>query len=550
MPDTYLAVTIGPIYKFMQEARKTRELWCISFTFSRLMKHLIDTFSKEADLISPDNKVEQPLHGAGVFPDRCYFKLKNNFLDDTDIQSLKQESFQAFINETGIDEKASGAYQIYIVQAFVDANPIGELNKMLDALELQQLYHQQPILNWNEYWSPKFSKDFFRKLYNKAYAPDDILPVLEVGNDKRTNRFPSIPEISTHELAVKQPDRYWNKLGYQKIEALKKNGLFFTKLREKATEKQLDEDEPIIQAIKEGFPDDFLTRHKYFSVIQADGDNVGKLIEAIEEAKGNLADFSAGLNRFAKRAADLLVIYGAFPVYIGGDDLLFFAPLANNYIQDQLAIQFSHPGGTFGNVSGNNLFFLLSRLNVIFKEELYPVTVKFPTVPAVSLSFGVMTGYYKQPLREIQQASYDLLFYNAKKQPGKNHIAMKVQKHSGQSFQLNFTQHSTLYESFLNLSKEVGNRNLKFLNSVMYKLEDQQNILNLIASDSNRLKLFFDNNFNEAVHYQYKEFFKVLENYIKQVFDDYSDLNLEEKIDKIYSALRFVHFINAKDVND
>jgi CRISPR-associated protein Cmr2 len=549
MPDYYLAITIGPIYKFMQEAKKTRELWCISFTFSRMMKHLIDAFSSQATLLSPDNKVKQPLHGAGVFPDRCYFELENDFLAEEAVRSLKDKAVAAFSKETGINTGIA-AYQVYIVQTVANKNPVGILNGMLDTLELQQPYNPQPVINWNSYWNPTVSKIFFANLYRLAYKEEDILPVLVINNLSETKRFPSIPEISTHELAIKYPERYWDKLGYQVIETKKESGLYFSKLREKTLSQQFDEDEPIVQALKEEFPADFLTRHKYFSVIRADGDNVGKLIGAIENGGGTLADFSSALNRFAEKAAELLVTYGGFPVYIGGDDLLFFAPLANNNLNDQLSINFSHPDGTWGNVYGNNLFFLLSRLNVLFQQELKTETDKYANIPPVSLSFGVMTGYYKQPLSEIQQASHDLLNDVAKKQPGKNQIAMLVQKHSGQTFHLNFSQTEPVYECFLRLSWAVQNRELKFLNSVMYKLEDQQQVLGLIAPDRRRLQLFFDENFNEAGHDQYKDFFKSLAELIAAVFENYQGLSLKKKIEKIYSALRFVHFINAKDVND
>lgn len=551
MLNNYLAITIGPLEQFMQQARKTRELWSVSFTFSRLMKCLVDEFSKKATLLSPHRTVPQPLHGAGVFPDRCFFELAANTLSEAEINELKADAFKLFQTETGISG-AIDAYQVYIVQATIDGKPIGTLNQMLDALELQQRYHPTQSMDWDYYWNnanKTYSKDFFQQLYKTAYAKNDVLPGLIVNGGKTIKRFPSIPEIATHELARKYQEPYWATLGYLGIETYSKT-LNFTNLSQQPLSDELDDDDQIINALKKQFKDEFLFRHKYFSVIQADGDNVGKLIKAIELAKGDIEAFSQALNGFAERAANLLVSYGGFPVYIGGDDLVFFAPLANGGGNDNLGYRYQLADGTHGNIPGNNLFFLLSKLNSEFIKALLPITSQYPDLPQVSLSFGVMAGYYKQPLREIQKTAKDLLFVNAKKQPDKNFIAMKVQKHSGQSFDLGFTQHGPLYECFLRLSHEAAEKETKFLNSLMYKLEDQKMVLERVVDKPKRLELFFAENFNEAVHGKYTDFFNATGELIKQIFATYRALSLDEKTEKIYAALRFVHFINAKDVND
>jgi CRISPR-associated protein Cmr2 len=545
MSKSYLAITIGPIYKTMQYARKTRELWCVSFTFSRLMKYLVDALAGHGSLISPGNVVKQPLHGAGVYPDRCYIELKTGFLNSNEIEKIKELAFLSFSNETGI-ENGLDYYQVYFAQAELNKNPVGELNKILDALELQQKYIPKEILNWEEYWNnsnPTKTKGFFQKLYKIGYDAKDILPTLIINDSERIRRFMSIPEISTNELAKKDKKRYWEKLGYQGIET-DKGELRFKNL----AKAEIEDDDKIIRAIKEAFPDDFLFRHKYFSIVQADGDNVGKLIKAIENSNGDLSAFSLALNQFAEHASEMLVQYGAFPVYMGGDDLLFFAPLANNNLTDNFGYRQANPA--HGSIFGNNLFFLLSKLNEEFKNKLKPVTSQFTDLPPVSLSYGVMVGYYKHPMSEILNDAYDLLNETAKKNPGKNYIAMKVQKHSGQSFEFGFTQEGELYECFLKLSVESKDKDPGFLNSVMYKLDDQRLVIQTVAGSRSRIKLFFDENYNEAIHDNFKPFFEALEILIAEVFDKYNFLKLEDKMNKIYGALRFVQFLNAKDTND
>lgn len=539
MPS-HLAITIGPIYQTMSLAKKTRELWSASFTFSRLMKHLITSFSAHGSLISPSLKVKEPLHGAGVYADRCFFQLNTGLLTKDQIESCKQNALASFSVETGISN-AGGYYQIYVVQSASLSQPVKEMSQMLDVLELQQNYSPVQKLDWTKQWS---DSKYFQELYKLGYDnADELLPDLLLKKGLSRKRFPSIVEISTNEFARRDEDRYWSAIGYQGI-LEKGQEKKFKRVINPDRDEEMDDDNQILTKVKEAFPDQFLFRHKYFSVVLADGDNVGALMAEIEKQGGSLPNFSDLLASYSAKAADVLVKYGAFPVYLGGDDLLFFAPLANNFNNDLFTIQ----SVAHGSIFGNNLFFLLSKLNEAFREELKPLIEKHK-IP-VSLSFGVMCGYYKQPLREILQSSYSNLFENAKSQPGKNYIAMQVQKHSGQSFQLGFKQEGELYESFLKMSQEAANKELPFLNSVMYKLDDQKMVLDLIGNDKSKLAAFFTNNFNEAVHDPYKKFFEATAALIYRVFIEYSNFSINDKIEKIYGALRFVHFINAKDVGE
>jgi len=47
---TYIALTIGPIYKTLSSAKKTRELWGGSYLFSYIMKQIILEF-KEREFV-------------------------------------------------------------------------------------------------------------------------------------------------------------------------------------------------------------------------------------------------------------------------------------------------------------------------------------------------------------------------------------------------------------------------------------------------------------------------------------------------------------------
>ena len=69
---TYLAMTIGPIYKTLREAKKTRELWGGSYLFSYLMKKTIEVF-QDREFVVPyvkDKTIFDSGQGIGLFPEK------------------------------------------------------------------------------------------------------------------------------------------------------------------------------------------------------------------------------------------------------------------------------------------------------------------------------------------------------------------------------------------------------------------------------------------------------------------------------------------------
>ena len=62
--NNYLAITIGPIYKTIQQARSTREIWAASFVFSLMMKEILKQLSqhdKVEIILNPDVSTVQEL---------------------------------------------------------------------------------------------------------------------------------------------------------------------------------------------------------------------------------------------------------------------------------------------------------------------------------------------------------------------------------------------------------------------------------------------------------------------------------------------------------
>jgi len=549
MSKTYLAITIGPIYKTMSQARKTRELWSASFSFSILMECLIDEFNKYGKLLSPSSNVKFPLHGAGIFPDRCYIELTQP-LDDKQINSSKSDALKIFNSKTSYALQELDYFQIYVVQKEIFDNPIQTLNVILDGMELSNKYFGKKPFIIDSYWK---KSDYFNKLYQKGFDASSDLPLIKIIKGKKhriIRRFKSIPEIATTELEIKDSDKYWNALGLQFLNT-ENEEINFEEISLKNTGDQVED--KIIEVLKGSFNDEFKFRHKYFAIVQADGDNVGSLIKELEKSNGNIMDLSNALNEFVMVAAVELVKYGAFPIYMGGDDLLFFAPLTNeNYESGILRFNEYFPPDKDDKyeVKGSNVFILITQLNILFKEKLSPIVKQYMKDKAVSLSFGLSIGYYKKPMNEILAESYDLLLHNAKMQPCKNYIALKLEKHSGQSFEFGFTQNTQLYYHFLNLCNSSNEKKETFLNSVMLKINNQKKIIIQIANDLEKLKCFFDENFNEAKHKDYQDFFKAVQHIIHETFIWFNYENDDQKISRIYSCLRFVQFLNAKDSHE
>ncbi|HIP59378.1 MAG TPA: type III-B CRISPR-associated protein Cas10/Cmr2, partial [Campylobacterales bacterium] len=256
----------------------------------------------------------------------------------------------------------------------------------------------------------------------------------------------------------------------------------------------------------------------YICLVQADGDNMGKVLEEIGADNKKLSDFSKALFDFCLEATSNVSNFNGKMIYAGGDDLFFFAPV----------------------VSGEKTIFnLCNDLSKIFDEKMKYLNLKesFP-----SLSFGVSITYYKFPLYEARENGVKLLFDKAKSKQ-KNAIAFRVIKHSGQTFESVIRKdEKVLFEKFLEITQFNDSFDSNFLHSIYTKIDRFKTIIEEIASLDNkrvRIKNFFDNNFNETEHKKYREFFESLTDFIVVVYES----KIEDKLNFIYSSLRFKKFL-------
>lgn len=470
----YTAMTIGPIYKTLKNAKKTREIWGGSYFFSFFMKEIIKNLDIDyKKIVTPyvDKDVFKEKNGVGLFHDRLII--------EGDFESILKEVVKKVIEkiEKESNKKITKKFlenylQIHILKKDVK-NPLLELNPYLDVAEL---FFKTQKSSKNELL------DFIKNYLRGSFLEKDAF--------EGKNRFESLPEIALSGLVDKE--------------------LIRKKLKE-----YNDEEEKIFQdkEIKQYIPDN-TNYYKYIAIVQADGDNMGKVIEKIGEDKKKLNEFSKMLFNFCKNATKKTDNFGARMIYAGGDDLLFFAPVLGK--------------------NKKSIFELCNDLSKDFDSEIEKLGLKDvnPTI-----SFGVSISYYKFPLYEARENAVDLLFNKAKK-GRKNAIAFKIIKHSGQTFDGVIYKDDEVLDEFLKIISFNEKFDANFLHSIYSKLSMYKPVFKEIMNNENRLQNFFKNNFNENYSY-YKSFF----NNLIKLIEFINSSKIEDKFGFLYSTLRIKKFL-------
>lgn len=135
----YIALTIGPIYKTLKNAKKPKELFASSYIFSYIMREIIKDF-KQREFITPyikDNSIFDENSQVGLFHDRFIFKSLDGDLEklETTIINVCQD----VANNLNIEQHLVKEYlQINYFEKDINdnANPILELSPYLDTQEL------------------------------------------------------------------------------------------------------------------------------------------------------------------------------------------------------------------------------------------------------------------------------------------------------------------------------------------------------------------------------------------------------------------------------
>jgi CRISPR-associated protein Cmr2 len=525
----YIGVTIGPIFKTLSYARKTRELWACSYIFSYTMKKIIKKVmeldnGKGREFVIPyvdENDLVNENSTLG-YNDRCIFESEDN--DINEIKNIKEKvlkeigeelfSSQYKISESDINRYLEEYFNISYVQYEEKGKNKGiscitkEINNQLDILELQTKYCHKEKFNVLLNVIRNFNKD-----------GDTFL-------NKNLDEIKSIPEIASTEVINNIDDDKYKKSVSDYYGWLKN-------------------DYPINNFLNKKY-------HKYIAIVNCDGDNITSIIKKIHHKK-DLQKFSKELSKFSIDASKIINDYGGLTIFAGGDDLLYFAPVYNNSsnIKDV-----------------KNIFSLLEKIrnefNNIFEKEIKEIKKNNSTkedkdkLKIPSISNGVSITYYKYPLYEALEKSRDLLYtaksFNNQK---KNSDAITLLKHSGKEASIIYHNDEKAYSNFKdiinNINQKEESKYNKILSSILHKYKKDKYLIECMANKDkdffeSRLRAYFDNNFNEPVHNNFTDYIDKICSLINEIYSYKIEENqTDESNYRVINILKLIQFFMEKE---
>jgi len=547
--EKYIGITIGPIIKTLSKAKHTRELWAASYFFSNIMKMILEEIKKthatEVILPHTQNTSGLILFGAGLFPDRIIYKVKSDsdfedcgkIVNSTKLTIAQKIASEAKVeyDNTEVENSLTNYLKIYALDIEVKENAILEVNSALDALELQDGLLQKDFKKTVDTTSETPAKlnpleNYFDRI-NSTHLKNSVFSnQVNLGKykDLTDGNFPNVMDIATVEHSEKH--------------RVDKN------LRDK-------DSDIFLKAWKDVVGSDFKFRNKYICIVHADGDNIGKTIKALK-SQSAINNFSQALFNFSINSAKTISNFGGKPIYIGGDDLLFLCPVVGLNQQSFLS--------------------LLTDLDQNFLTAMDNVPESKSVEKSPSLSFGVSITYYKFPLYEALNLSRNQLFNEVKSKMDdydKNAIAIKLQKHSGQVFDLVISKKSIIhtlkmYDRIINLVNQQLDKP-QMLNTMIYKLNEAEILLHSALSSlpnridysalptnykKNRLDGFFENFFNEPIHKKAANqlYIQNIKQLLIDIYFDHQQIfkKTDNVLNQFYNALRIIHFIQQEDSNE
>lgn len=511
---TYLAITVGPIYKTFQNVRKTRELWAASYIFSFISKRLIEEINvvDKSAILSPHYDADTPV-GIGLFPDRIFLKA-NNLITIQIIESFKSKIYKEvslWFNDQSAEEFLKKYFRIYSVKYLLDEseNPLIKGNILLDTAELRS--------SWELKESTNLLLKFLRSVNTiKVNNQKWIHGHLAEKDIRGEIRFESMPEISTRAIS-------------------KINAGLYKALVEKYCYKDedIDGDDGFIKDLQKGLnlrggPEIFKNYHKYVCIVKADGDKVGKYIKAINtDYENEINSLSTALFNWGVESSNLVKQYTGIPIYIGGDDVLFLAPVVGT--NDKTIIELT---------TEINNSFVKHFENLPERKEDDGEIIK-PT-----LSFGLSITYYKFPLFEALDKA-DALLYKAKED--RNNCTISLLKHSGSHFDLSLPNDSTtgIRKSF-NKAEKYFTADKSFMSSIIYHFRQNEEVYRIIGEDELKVTNFLKNNFDNK---KQEKFVECVASLCYNVYLKYNGTlgqdESQKSVDEIYSLLRILKFLKG-----
>lgn len=498
----YLGITIGPIIETMSYTSTPAGLWAASFFFSSITRDLCEELKeKEYLILTVPEQVEHGAKGIGQYHDRIYAVTPENKNDAEIIDEVKGVISRVIEKRAGeisvalSEEKDSNLEAIiaclqnylqihFILQYVEDTQELAKtLAEALDCLE----NCQSTVGNLSQNYLIRMltGKRDNANCYLKAYEP-----------------FKDAKMLHKEEKAKKKAEEKAEEKAEQNI---KIKDLYTIANNENAWK---DHGTQVSRKLR-----------NYFAIIQADGDGMGKIVNAdlteqnncpvtLEAQENRIQMFSKLCMQYTADASKLIDDYEGVVIYAGGDDLLFLAPIISK---------------------NGNIWSLCKEIGEKFNSIFNPACneeadkiVKENQVP--SISFGVSVNYYKFPLYEAFEDARNLLFGTAKNFGTKNNFAISVHKASGQTSGYvcrmetivkakDTKSKDTVFEALtahinLLIQGEEGNSqdNNQMMHSLLYHIENKRELCRLAIHDKEKRDKFFENIFDSTMQKKYRKY--------------------------------------------
>lgn len=277
---------------------------------------------------------------------------------------------------------------------------------------------------------------------------------------------------------------------------------------------------------------------KYICIVQADGDNMGMVVSACPEPL--VAELSKKLLSFGQACCQSIRDYGGLPIYAGGDDLLFLAPVLT---------------------SEGSIFDLIESLDKHYKKVQQYVDKELQVDCQTSMSYGISMTYHKYPLYEALAKAQETLFVTAKNIKGKNAVAWVLQKHSGSSFKAAMSKNmSDLYAALKGVINATENE--KLVSAVSHKIRHNEVLLSLWLDvvDGRIVKQRIDNFFEKIIDVEGKgeeaiKYMDAVKELLLAVYRNADKLSsqtdrlkkMKELTNIVYGMLRTAKFVKGKE---
>lgn len=466
----YIGCTIGPVFATLNKAKEPLEIWMASYLFSRIVQEIVAYLTKNPDitLISPSHRgIEKAnmVKGVGLYSDHIFFSIVN--ADKSKAEELLDAAKKAALKVLAADIARSLSKDDTVIPEYTE--------KLCKAIYVLSIVHTS-----NEYES--------FPLHSMA----DELDLLEC--------YPPYERlVDAHNCDLLE--EYLISLSKNRSAWLSEHGIDNQHLNH-------------LLRYNESTEQDGLDLKRYVALVQADGDYMGSLLGTLSKSKHTtlVSDISDFLFERGAENAQIVRDYGAMPIYFGGDDMLFLAPIK-------------------GNIEGKevSLLGLIDQLEAKFEEAFEKMLGKidekkraifdniFNACSKPALSFGVMICHCQYPLKLIREAAANALFLQAKNAEWTNErkkkaVHIELRKHSGQTSNLCMRAGTTDANAFSHFMKlEHAEIPTLSLHALHWKIMEQQRIVSylLMIQDNEirkmRLRSWLKHNFNETLPEQFDE---------------------------------------------